>query len=660
MPLKMKRPILIAILLFGVKLYSQNDLIVSKYQWDSKPDFSITWDKEDPIVSLQEKYIVEFAYSADNVFEEYNLEHKAIWLNSNDRIEDFNKIYLPYSSTSELLKSKARVITKEGKIIELDDSKILTAQDEETGKNYKYFAFEGVEKGSVIEYFYVEKRFPSFSGTAFRLQSDYEKKNVGFDLYSPPNLVFDFKSYNGLPQFTKDTLLKTKSHWKIGPIGLKALPREEQAPYDASRAFLVYKLDKNTAKNLNDISSYDKVAQNNYNYLNTQPSKKTEELLQEFIRTSIGGQDTTIESKIRSIDKAIKTDFYLSDGNDESLKDLQQILTKKVGSTSGLMRLYIACLNLLKIEHEIVITSNRERLKFDNDFEAHNFLNEYLIFFPSLKTYLSPSEMDTRYGYPPAWLTDNYGLFIKEVSVGNFKSAIGKIKYIEPLPAEKTIDKMIIDVKFDESDITSNTIRLDRSFSGYYAMPIHPYMHLIKGEDRENIIENLAKSMNDNVVVTDSEIVNQDPSLFGIEPIQFIIDTKTNSLVEKAGKKYLFKVGELIGAQIQMYQDKERTLPLENENTRSYYRTINISIPKGYRIANLDELIIDHGFTENGKNLFSFNSFYQMEDGILKINADEHYEVNIVPPSIFEEYRKVINSAADFNKIVLILEPTEG
>lgn len=656
----MKELILMVSLLIGVTIYGQSDPLVSSYQWDKNPDFSKNLDSEKPIISLKEKYIVEFYYSKDGEFEEYYLEHKVIWLNSNDRIEDYNKVYLPYSSNSELLKSKARVITKEGNTIELDDSKILTAQNEETGSHYKYFAFEGIDKGSIIEYFYVEKKAPSFRGTAFRIQSDYEKKNVEFDLYSPPNLVFDFKTYNGLPQFTKDTLSKTKSHWKIGISDVKALQNEEQAPYDASRGFLVYKLDQNTAKNLNDISSYDKVAQNTYNYYNTPPSKKAELLIQEFISSTIQPEDSSIESKIKRLDNTIKTDFYLSKGNDESLKDLEQILIKKVANSGGLMMLFTACLNYLAIDHEIVITSNRKNLKFDKEFEAHNFLNDYLIYFPSLKTFVSPTKMNTRYGYPPAWLTDNYGLFIKEVSVGSFKSAVGKIKYIEPVPAQKTIDKMIIDVHFDKNDITSNTIKLNRSFSGYYAMPIHPYLHLIKGEDRENIIENLAKSMNDNVEVTSSEIVNQDPSLFGIEPIQFIIDTKANSFVEKAGKKYLFKVGELIGPQIQMYQDKERTLPLENENTRSYYRTINVTIPKGYKVANLEDLDIKNEYKENGENLFSFNSYYEMEGGVLKITADEHYEVNIVPPSIFEDFRKVINSAADFNKIVLILEPVEG
>ncbi|MDC6367182.1 MULTISPECIES: DUF3857 domain-containing protein [Flavobacteriaceae] len=645
----------LVIIFLSYSIYGQDNLYVSSYNWDKTPNYKLPVDSEEPMMALKEKYITEFAYS-DNAFTEHYLEHKAFWLNSNEKIEAYNKIYLPYSTNSELLENKARVITKNGKIIDLDESKILTAQDEETGKHYKYFAFEGVEKGSVIEYFYVEKKKPSYNGIAFRLQSDFDKKNVDFDLYSPSNLVFQFKSYNGLPDVVKDTLSKNRLHWKLSLESLAGLQKEEQAPYAASRGYLIYKLDKNLKTNKSDLSSYGKVAQNIYNYYYTEPSKKASSQIQEFAASS-SKNNNDLESKIRSIDNLIKSGFILSESGGENLKNLEEILEKKVASSTGMIKLYVALLRHLQIAHEIVITSNRKTLKFDKDFEAHNFLKDFLIYFPDLKTYLSPTDMQSRYGYPPAFLTDNYGLFIKEVSVGSFKSAIGKIKYIEPLSADKTIDKMIIDVQFDQEDLTYNSIKLQRSFSGYYAMPFHPYMNQIIGDNRSEMMEGLAKTMNENIEVKKMELVNESPDLFGIKPIGFIIDLKSDAFVEKAGRKYLFKLGELIGPQIEMYQEKKRVLPLENEHTRSYYRTLNITLPKGYRVVNLDELNIENKYDENGEELFSFTSFYELKDNVLSITADEHYRTNIVAPSIFVKFRKVINTAADFNKITLILEP---
>lgn len=651
----MKNLCLLVFAVLSHTFYGQNNLFVLSYNWDESPKYQLTIDSDEPIMALKEKYVTEFAYSAENEFTEHYLEHKALWLNSNDKIEEYNKIYLPYRASSDLVKSKARVITKSGNIIDLDESKILTAQDEETGKNYKYFAFEGVEKGSVIEYFYVEKKKPSYSGTAFRLQSDFRKKNVGFDLYSPSNLVFQFKSYNGLPKIEKDTLLKDRAHWKLRIHELNGLEEEEQAPYDASRGYFVYKLDRNLKTNKGDLSSYGSIAQNIYNYYYNEPSEKAKPLIQELIASTTKSNED-IESKIRSFDNIIKSSFILSESGEESLKNLEEILEKKVASSTGMIKLYVALLRHLDIKHEIVITTDRQKLKFDKDFEAHNFLTDFLIYFPKLKTYMSPTDMESRYGYPPALLTDNYGLFIKEVSVGDFKSAIGKIKYIESLDEDRTIDSMIIDVRFEQEDITSNLIRLERAFTGYYALHIHPYMSLIAGEDRDKMLEGLAKTMNENVVVEKMEVVNENPELFGIKPIRFEMDLKSNAFVEKAGNKYLFKIGELIGPQIQMYQEKQRVLPLENEHKRSYYRTININLPAGFEVANLEELNIENKYERNGEELFSFISFYELKENVLSITADEHYRTNIVPPSLFEEFRKVINTAADFNKITLILQ----
>jgi len=150
---------------------------------------------------------------------------------------------------------------------------------------------------------------------------------------------------------------------------------------------------------------------------------------------------------------------------------------------------------------------------------------------------------------------------------------------------------------------------------------------------------------------------NDESELFGVKPLQFIVDFTSEAFVEKAGKKYLFKLGDIIGPQIQLYQEKERVLPLEEQFHRSYFRKININIPEGYKISNLEDINIDKSYTENGLEMFSFKSYYKLENNIVKITADEHYRENKVRVDLYEKYRTVINSAADFNKIVLLLEP---
>lgn len=647
---------IIVLFLISFTSFSQESTPFFKsYTWEESPSYTAGKEDQD-IISVKDKIVTEFFFEGQN-FVEYFLEHKVVWLNSDDQIEQYNKVYLPYSQTSNLEINKARVIKSDGSVQELDKSKVLTATDEETGRTYKYFAFEGVEKGSFIEYYYVVKRNPSYQGKRLSFQSTYEKNNIEFDLFSPSNLIFKFKSYNGLADVSKDTTTTEKQHWKLRMKRLSGIDRESQAPYNASRGSVVYKLDRNTANPGSKITSYAKAAQNIYNYYHKDYDDKVKKQLLAFM-SNIDLKDAEDEIlKIRKIDSYIKQNIYFSETGNESLADLESVLKSKVANETGIVKLYASIFNELGIKHEIVITTDRLEQKFDKNFESLNFLRELLFYMPKSKMYLCPGKFETRFEFPPAYFTDNYGLFIKEVKIGSYKSGVGKVKYINAVEAQKSTDKMIVDVAFDKDDLTINNIRLHKFLSGYYAMYIQPFTNLIEGEKRKELIEGFAKNLDQVAEIESAKMLNDDPNLFGIKPLELDIQFTSEAFVEKAGKKYLFKLGQIIGPQMEMYQEKKRVLPLESEFNRSYVRTINVMIPEGYKIVNLDDINIDNSYSEDNKEFFSFKSFYSIEGNILKITADEHYYKTIVPPSLYEEYRKVINSAADFNKITLVLEP---
>ncbi|WP_439151624.1 DUF3857 domain-containing protein [Winogradskyella sp.] len=644
---------LLTFLLFSISIYSQ--AYYQSYDWDKNPTYNAKDYDGEGLVAAKEKIATEFFFTQDSEFVEFYLEHKALYLNSEEAIEDYNKIYLPYDSDSELLINKARVITPSGKVIDLDDSKILTATDDETQRTYKYFAFEGIEKGSFIEFMYVVKRSPSYSGKRISFQDDFIKKDVEFHLFSPSNLIFKFKSYNNLKEVEEDTIIETKNHWSFKIPEITKLEEEEQALFSAERQFIIYALDKNTANNSKDITSYGSVSQNVYNFYNAELSKRTKKSLKKFIKELKIAEEASLDTKIRTIENYIKTNIFAADFSNEKLSNLDNIIEDKVASESGIVKLYIALFNELNIKHQMVFTCSREFMRFDKDFEANIFLQDIIIYFPKTKKYLSPNENESRYGFPPGYLTDTNGLFIKEVKVGDFVSAVGRIKKIKAVEASASKDNMIIDVSFDAEDISTTNINLKRAMSGYYGMYFHPYIDLIKPEDKKELIEGFAKNLNESVTINETNIENGKSELFGIKPIVFDIDFTSDAFVEKAGNKYLFKVGELIGSQMELYQEKERVLPLENEFRRTYERTINVTIPEGYTIANLDDINIDNVYDKDGDTILYFKSFYELDGDVLKITADEYYKINRVPVEIYEDYRRVINSAADFNKITLVM-----
>ncbi|QHI35871.1 hypothetical protein IMCC3317_12190 [Kordia antarctica] len=652
----MKKILFSFLCICSVHIISAQDAPVFKsYDWQENPVYTIDEsEKDEQMISLKEYVITEFYFEESNTLTEYFLEHRVLWLNSDEKIEDYNKIYIPYSSSSAIEVSKARVINKKGEVLELDKSKILSAVNEETGNNYTYFALEGIEKGSFIEYFYVVKKRPSYKGRKLSIQSTYPKKDVKFDLYSPKNLLFEFKSYNKIPDVQLDTVMTSKKHWNMSVKNLIPLEKEIQAAYDAKKGFIVYKLDKNTANGANDISSYGQVSQNIYSYYYPEFSKKEKNKIKKFIAEAGIDKLTDQQEIIRTLEIYIKTNVF----SDESVdNNLEEVLEKKVASESGFIKLYTAIFSALNIKSQIVITTDRTELKFDKSFEANNFLRDFLIYFPKYKKYISPTENESRYGFPPANLTDNYGLFIKEVTVGSYKSAVGKIKYIKPIKAAQSYDKMTIDVSFDEDDYTIAKIKLKEELGGYYAMSIQPYGKLLNEETTTELKEGFGKRIHQDAEIISTDMQNATPELFGVKPFIITVAVESDALVEKAGKKYLFKVGDLIGRQMQLYQEKKRVLPVENEFQRSYIRTINIEIPAGYKVSNLDDIKINNSYTKKGKKVLSFLSEYELKDNMLTITANEYYRMNIIPASEYEEYRKVINSAADFNKITLILEP---
>lgn len=646
---------LILFLFITCNSIAQTAPFYESYNWETNPSYQIIGSDND-MVAIKDKVVTEF-YFEDQNLTEYYLEHKILWLNSDDRIEEYNKIYLPFSNNASLQVSKARVIKKTGEVIELDESKILSAENEESGRKYNYFALEGIEKGSIVEYYYVVKRRPKYQGARVDIQNDYNKQTVEFDLYAPANLLFTFKSFNLTSTVTKDETSSEKMHWQLAVKDVVGVDKEEQSPYRAALGFVMYKLHQNTYNN-SIITSYNEVAQNLFAFYYPVYNEEETKLIHKFAKNIKIEEDESEENKARIVDLYIKENIYISENDSENLKKLTNVLDTKTANETGIVKLYVALFQKFNITHEMVLTSNRLKLKFDKEFEATNFLQEFLFYFPASKKYLSPSKFGTRFGFPPPYFMDNYGLFVTGYDIDGKRKAFSEVKYIEGISASSSKDEMFIEVHFNKEDFTKNTISLERKLHGYYAMNIQPFMNLIQPNRKNEVIdESFAQNTDKDAKVLKRELINEDPSLFGVKPFVVKFDISSEYFVEKAGNKYLFKLGDIIGPQMEMYQEKKRILPLEAEFNRSYYRTIKINIPEGYQISNLEDIKIKNSYATKDKELFIFDSYYTLEGNVLTVTADEHYRESIVAPEIFEAYRTVINSAADFNKVTLVLEP---
>jgi len=631
---------------------AQSSFYYETYDWENSPSYPEVNSSDAEIQGLKNHIVSEF-HIENGGFVEYYLEHEQLLLSSDGKIEEYNKVYLPYSNTTEILVHKARVINKNGKIIEVPDDKIFDAVDEETNRRYQYLALEGLEKGSVLERMYVYKRRPQYTGKYLRLQEDYDKYDVRFELICPDHLLFDLKSYNNLPIAVESTV-DGKNSWVIASDKIEGIDREEGASYGANTQYVVYKLGVNKVKPSQKIVDYQVVTKNIYENLTVELSKKAQKMIDKLIAANFNSND--LDDKLLEIDSYLKENYYLTEIGDEKFGDIEMVLKDKIANDTGIMRLYIAVLKESNIPFEIVLTSPRTIIKFDPDFEAYNFLQEYLIYFPEVNKYTAPADFSTRFGFPDGYWTDTYGLFIKEVKVGNFVSSLGEVKYINAVTADQTFDIMKLDVEFDSKDISTVQVGFINEMTGYTAANLQPFMYRMDDDNRDQLYNAFAYRLTEEMEISKKEVQNSEQGSFGKAPLIFDYEFSSNDFVEKAGNKYLFKIGKLIGGQTELYQEKERKLPYDNSHNRTYDRTINVKVPQGYTIANIEDIIIEHEFkNKKGKTVFFFKSSYELNGDLLTVKADEFYDQTVVPVEDYESYRTVINSAADFEKVTLVL-----
>lgn len=655
----MKQSLIIVFSLFLLNGLLAQSTNVEAYTWEDNSEVIGSNDLETAVIGLKTEFIDEFAIGSSGNLSHFVLRRKMIQLNTDEAIEQFNKIYIPISAGGRLIESNARVINPDRSVVVQKEEDIITAKDEETGREYRYFAMEGIQKGAIVDYFYSLEKYPDLNGNRLNIQDDYDQEKVSYMLIHPSFLVFKHKSYNGLPDLELIEEEEDYTYLGFDEKNIPLLKEEDSANYAANLQYLIYKLDQNPSRGIYDISNYSRIIENKQEYFYSTPKKANLKLIKKMVNELDMVNMFDLKERIRLVEDFLKENYTYVESSEAELSDLSVVLDKKVANLNGMTKLYVSFFNYLGLKHQLVITSNRFRNKFDPEFEAYNFLDSYLIYFPEIDMYLCPSELDSRLGYPPLKYVNNYGLFFKTIKMGGVESTVGKIKYIESNTMEDNFSNIAVKIRFDEEDMTNLFLDLKNEDFGYRCF-FQTYLPLLDEEARQEISENYIKFFDPDLEAENIEVKNDNAAAFGIQPFSVTCNTESSNFVDKAGNKYLVKVGQFIGPQRELYQEEaERTQEVELRFRTKYKRTIELTVPEGYVIKNLDDLNIKSEFINDGESEMLFHSYYEKKDNLIIINADEYYKVVSVEKQDYENYREVVNSAADFNKIVLIMEKAE-
>ena len=179
------------------------------------------------------------------------------------------------------------------------------------------------------------------------------------------------------------------------------------------------------------------------------------------------------------------------------------------------------------------------------------------------------------------------------------------------------------------------------------------YYDLVNEEAQKEIQEIFVK-FGDNAIVDNCTVKNTSQEDVLLKPFVLEAEAHTDA-VNKANDKYIVNIGELIGEQSELYNDKERKQPIDAHTLHGYYRLIEFAIPEGYRCEDISALNIDVTLDEGTGVSARFTSKAEIVNNVIKVDIVEWYNKIEYPVELYDAFKAVINAAADFNKVSVVL-----
>jgi len=640
--------------LLGAYTYAAESPLKYPIKWDEKPALHPLSDslKKEAAVYILEQRQIEFVENKDS-YDMYRTVHHLIHLNDEKGVEAFNTFSIPSGSDRKLVEVKARTILPGGRIIEVPSDKVKEVKNEDNEPEYK-IAMEGVEQGAEVELIYTEELSLQTSGWEVFFFGVPALTGT-FRMIVPEHLKFDSKGFNGFSGFTDSVANKFHFYSSAG----YNIPKLEDETYSRFRPNLEridYKLSYTAADGTVRHYTWADLAKKLYERYYGFTDKEMRIVQNTLDNIGIRLEDKE-EKKIIAIEDYLKTNILMSDKlTDDNVEAFKEIESKKLTTEKGFVRFFVACLSAAGVQHELGLVSGRYSYQMDESIEMWDHLSLFAIYFPKLQSYISPSAVNFRYPFFPYMMGGATGIFCKTTSFGTVTSALPDIRTIPHLPMNRNQNSITSEVKFSSPDMVPD-IKVTLAFKGYNSSGIRElFLYGNKDKEREEIMA--LTGITDKITdIVSSSVEDADLKNFTVEkPLKINVEVQPPQLMEKAGPKYLFKVGQIIGKQVEMYQDEHRALPIEIEYMHSLPRVIKIIIPDGYKISNPEVVRMKVMFHQGDKDLCGFTSDYTLDGRVMTINVNEFYDAISYPISSYEPFRKVINASADFSKATLILQ----
>jgi hypothetical protein len=617
---------------------------IKNYTWDIAPKFNSIPEiyKNEPAIVFFDKREV-FTRVGGYSFATFVMNHFAVKINKAESINDYNKIKAKdVGAIRDLRDFHARIIKPSGEIKVLSKDKIVEREVDKV----KSIVFEGVEVGDILEYYFILKENPtSYAVEIFQkeipvLYGEFKCQGSGvkFDLYG----VEDFK-LNEVNQSTKIYTIENIEPFK----------NEKSAANIKHLKKLIYAVSDAGLPNIRlwkrIMPSYKKPS---FVYF----KKKIVEDFIQFLDLK--------NTNLNTDDKIIKLENYLKENiqliqTGESPEKIKALFPDKLKlSASDYFDLYGFILKELGIDYTFIVGTDRFVSEINPLVRVPAYSYEIMYYINETKKYISPYEKYLSYGFPIYEFQGSNGIAY------NPQKRLPEIENtIFPIIDSKltqTNSESIISLNKDLSKINFSK---KVAYTGYLGQL---FRNLIAEYKEKNDEKEMKKFVEDRIFsgigikMKDFDFENQGiknnytntPLLIkaNIEP--------TETFIEEAGNLLIVNIGKAIAKQGDLYQEKNRKLDIDLNFAQQYHHTIKIEIPEGFKVENIKDFSKSIKMTGGEfENKCYFDSSAKIEGNILIVQANEVYELIHYPVEKFEEYRNVLNSAADFFKASVILKP---
>lgn len=634
----MKKTTLVLFLFLTSFAFSQVEE-VKYYEWEANPKF-----KEIPKEFLSYPAVVLKDYRLyKNSIGGYSnkafvVKHCAIKILTDNGVNDFNKVSINKKYVRDYRDLRARVIKSNGKIEELPKERIV----EKDNSDERQFVFEGVEKGDIVEYFYVIKDYPELSGVEY-FQRAIPVIDGKFQINQMfwQGITYTY-GYNGM------TDLSTSNQKIFTVTNLPAYKFEPNATNNANLAKVYYFF----CSTYYDFHDY---FRDLYNYVDGTNAKS---MIKNFI-TDLKLDDTSVplDERLKKMDIFLKTNIEL--GNQTDYKNVFE--DKKITSKM-VLNLYKDVLDKLKIKYKIIVSTDKFEDRLDKEHVVPGMLSEIMIFVIETQKYLSPFYYWMPYGPPTNVCVNNDGIkyFFDNVPYTIKKNNIyHDFIIVDNVLMDDNVVKTSSEITIDDD---METVNVNKKFEtiGYRAFYSRYYIKGVKEDEiRKYVHDNCFEDLD--VEIKNYTISNKDYEFNYDNSKPFTIDTHAQvkeAWLENAGKNYLFQIGKVLGNQTDLYQEQvaDRKYAVDLYYPKKYIHTIKLNIPKGYTIKTVSNLVYNKQIKgENDEAIGSFKSRAKIEGNTVQIDIEEFYNFTHLEKERFGEYRDLINTAFDFYKSSLVL-----